>query len=89
MRRGCAVVASVDGFVSNTCMAIKSLNSSRRADLTNRIIGTFISRRLKSHEVVFDTLLTIAEQRCLERDMKNLGHSVPNHVSPDHHIPDF
>ncbi|KAF3000341.1 hypothetical protein E8E14_002268 [Neopestalotiopsis sp. 37M] len=44
------------------------------------IIGTFISRRLKSHEVVFDTLLTIAEQRCLERDMKNLGHSVPDHA---------
>lgn len=37
---------------------------------------------LKSQEVVYNTLLPIAEQRCIERDLRNLGHPVPYHVCP-------
>ncbi|KAF3060320.1 Ent-kaurene oxidase [Daldinia childiae] len=43
------------------------------------IIGGIISSRLKSHEIIFNTLLPIAEQRCLERDLKFSGQKVPDH----------
>ncbi len=39
-----------------------------------------MARRLKSHKAIFDTLLPIAEQRLLERDLERLGHTVPKHV---------
>ncbi|RYP47466.1 hypothetical protein DL769_011311 [Monosporascus sp. CRB-8-3] len=44
------------------------------------IIGGIIARRLKSHKTIFNSLLQIAVQRCLERDLKRLGHSVPKHA---------
>jgi hypothetical protein len=44
-------------------------------------IGGIIARRLKSHEVIYNTLVPIAEQRCIERDLKAAGHTVPTHVS--------
>ncbi|KAI2470639.1 cytochrome P450 [Annulohypoxylon bovei var. microspora] len=43
------------------------------------LIGGIIARRLHSHEIIFDTLLQIAEERCQERDLKNRGHRVPKH----------
>lgn len=36
--------------------------------------------RLNSHKIVFQTLLPIAEQRYHERDLKNLGQIVPEHM---------
>lgn len=39
---------------------------------------------MKSHEKVFNTLLAIAEERCHERDLKALGHKVPDHVQYPH-----
>ncbi|KAI1400860.1 cytochrome P450 [Hypoxylon fuscum] len=44
------------------------------------IFGNMISWRMKSHEKVFNTLLAIAEERCHERDLKALGHKVPDHA---------
>ncbi|EAQ83430.1 hypothetical protein CHGG_09834 [Chaetomium globosum CBS 148.51] len=44
------------------------------------ILGRLMRRRLKSQDVVYNTLLAVTEQRCLERDMKNLGQDVPYHI---------
>ncbi|KAF4633231.1 hypothetical protein G7Y89_g4888 [Cudoniella acicularis] len=43
-------------------------------------VGNFLTWKLKSHEVIFGTLVPVAEQRCLERDLKNLGQQVPYHA---------
>lgn len=48
--------------------------------MSPRLIGRVIGRRLKSQVVVYDALLPVAEQRCLERDLRNLGQKVPSHV---------
>jgi len=45
------------------------------------LIGGIIARTIGSHEIIFNRLLPIAEQRCLERDLANLGQKVPKHVS--------
>lgn len=39
-----------------------------------------MSRRIRSQKVVYDTLVPVAEQRCLERDLKNAGQVTPYHV---------
>ncbi|KAK8001020.1 hypothetical protein PG991_013242, partial [Apiospora marii] len=44
------------------------------------IIGRLVASRMKSHEVIYDSLIPIAEQRCRERDQKLLGQPVPNHA---------
>jgi hypothetical protein len=44
------------------------------------IVGGIIARKIKSHKIIFNRLLPIAEQRCLERDLANLGQKVPKHV---------
>lgn len=44
------------------------------------IVGGIITRSIHSHKVIFNRLLPIAEQRCLERDLANLGQTVPKHV---------
>ncbi|KAH8688014.1 cytochrome P450 [Tricladium varicosporioides] len=44
------------------------------------IVGGIIARRLKSHETVFNALLPIAQQRCQERDLENIGQAVPKHA---------
>ncbi|KAK2745535.1 hypothetical protein FQN57_003660 [Myotisia sp. PD_48] len=44
------------------------------------LVGGIIARRLKSHETIFNALLPIAEERCQERDLANLGHKVPKHT---------
>lgn len=44
------------------------------------ILGGIFSRTIHSHKVIFNRLLPIAEQRCLERDLANLGQKVPKHV---------
>ncbi|EOA80779.1 hypothetical protein ACJQWK_09841 [Exserohilum turcicum] len=44
------------------------------------IFGNIIARTLKSHGVIFNRLLPIAEQRCVERDAANLGQKVPEHA---------
>ncbi|KAF2031754.1 cytochrome P450 [Setomelanomma holmii] len=43
------------------------------------IVGGIITRSIKSHAIIFNGLLPIAEQRCLERDLANLGQKVPKH----------
>ncbi|KAI0581515.1 hypothetical protein TUN199_06639 [Pyrenophora tritici-repentis] len=43
------------------------------------IVGGIIARTLKSHGVIFNRLLPIAEQRCIERDAAKLGQKVPQH----------
>ncbi|KAF2832236.1 cytochrome P450 [Ophiobolus disseminans] len=43
------------------------------------ILGSIISRSIHSHKAIFNRLLPIAEQRCLERDLANLGQKVPKH----------
>ena len=45
------------------------------------ILGSIIARSIESHKIIFNRLLAIAEQRCLERDLANLGQKVPKHVS--------
>ncbi|EMR72872.1 putative fad binding domain-containing protein [Eutypa lata UCREL1] len=44
------------------------------------VIERVIRGRLKAQEIIFDTLVRIAKQRCLERDLKQMGQAVPNHV---------
>ncbi|KAI2618907.1 cytochrome P450 [Hypoxylon sp. NC1633] len=44
------------------------------------IVGGVIARRLTSHATIYDTLVPIAEQRCLERDLANIGQTVPKHA---------
>ncbi|USP75319.1 uncharacterized protein yc1106_02593 [Curvularia clavata] len=44
------------------------------------IVGNIIARRLKSHAVIFNRLLPIAQERCLERDAAKLGQKVPQHA---------
>lgn len=39
-----------------------------------------IKRLLSSQDIIFDTLLPIAEQRCQERDNARLGRPAPKHV---------
>jgi hypothetical protein len=39
-----------------------------------------MKRQLKAQEAIFNTLLPIAEQRYSERNMKQLGQSVPHHA---------
>ncbi|KAI1778213.1 cytochrome P450 [Hypoxylon cercidicola] len=43
-------------------------------------VGKIIANRFKSHEVIFNMLLSVAEQRCQERDSKLLGQEVPYHA---------
>ncbi|KAH7310888.1 cytochrome P450 [Stachybotrys elegans] len=43
-------------------------------------IGNFIGRRLKAQDVIFNTLLPIAEQRVVERSLKAAGQEVPQHA---------
>ncbi|KAM7184927.1 Ent-kaurene oxidase [Rhypophila sp. PSN 637] len=44
------------------------------------VLGRILSRRIKNQEVVYNTLVPVAEQRCLERDRKKLGHETPRHA---------
>ncbi|KAI1775359.1 cytochrome P450 [Hypoxylon cercidicola] len=44
------------------------------------IVGGLIARRLTSHGKIYETLIPIAEQRCLERDHAKLGRPVPKHA---------
>ncbi|KAI2466919.1 cytochrome P450 [Annulohypoxylon bovei var. microspora] len=43
-------------------------------------VGQLIARYLKSHETIFNTLIPVAEQRCLEKDLGNLGQTMPKHA---------
>ncbi|KAI1334212.1 cytochrome P450 [Xylariaceae sp. FL0016] len=43
------------------------------------VIGRFAALFLTSHAQVFSTLMEVAEQRCRERDAKNLGLDTPKH----------
>ncbi|KNG49002.1 cytochrome p450 [Stemphylium lycopersici] len=44
------------------------------------IVGGIIARTLKSHAVIFNRLLPIAQERCIERDAAKLGQKVPQHA---------
>ncbi|EUC33179.1 hypothetical protein COCCADRAFT_96747 [Bipolaris zeicola 26-R-13] len=44
------------------------------------IVGNIIARTLKSHAVIFNRLLPIAQERCIERDAAMLGQKVPQHA---------
>ncbi|TRX87807.1 hypothetical protein FHL15_011300 [Xylaria flabelliformis] len=58
------------------CAEIVRLVPKRVAGL----LGGILSRRLRSQKIIFDTLLPVAEQRCLEREQKRLGQDVPQHA---------
>jgi len=45
-----------------------------------RFVGNIIASQLKSHEIIFNTLLPVAEQRVRERELANIGQSVPQHA---------
>jgi hypothetical protein len=40
-----------------------------------------IVKRCISSQVLFDTLVPVAEQRCEERERAKLGQAIPKHVS--------
>ncbi|RYP59192.1 hypothetical protein DL769_008649 [Monosporascus sp. CRB-8-3] len=44
------------------------------------LVGGVLAYRLKSHAVVYETLLAIAEERCQERDQRALGQKTPKHA---------
>ncbi|XP_014561396.1 hypothetical protein COCVIDRAFT_33745 [Bipolaris victoriae FI3] len=44
------------------------------------IIGNIIARRLKSHTVIYNMMLPIVQERCLERDAAKLGQKAPEYV---------
>ncbi|KAL4925063.1 cytochrome P450 [Aspergillus undulatus] len=73
-----AFMASALAYIEETiiCAEILRLMPPFLAPL----FGALIKRTLRSHEVIYKTLLPVAEQRCLERDLKNLGHEVPKHA---------
>ncbi|KAL5121805.1 hypothetical protein ACEQ8H_000020 [Pleosporales sp. CAS-2024a] len=43
------------------------------------LVGGMIARKIESHKIIFNRLLPIAEQRCLERDLAHLGQKVATH----------
>ncbi|KAF1845866.1 uncharacterized protein K460DRAFT_406099 [Cucurbitaria berberidis CBS 394.84] len=45
------------------------------------IVGGIIARTIKSHEAIYNRLVPIVEQRCLERDLANLGQPVTIHIA--------
>ncbi|KAI3319097.1 cytochrome P450 [Xylariaceae sp. AK1471] len=47
------------------------------------LIGGVMRRYLKSQQIIFDALLPVAEQRCRERDLANLGHKDSNASQAD------
>ncbi|OOF97840.1 hypothetical protein ASPCADRAFT_128031 [Aspergillus carbonarius ITEM 5010] len=67
-----AFMASALSYIEETLICAELLRLS--PTLLGPLVGAFISRRLRSHEIIYAILLPIAEQRCLERDRKNLGH---------------
>ncbi|CAH0051924.1 unnamed protein product [Clonostachys solani] len=44
------------------------------------VIGSILGRRLTAQDVIYNTLLPIAEQRVEERDLKAMGQMVPEHA---------
>lgn len=49
-------------------------------------VGGILSRCLSSHKTFFKSLIPATEQRIQERNLKNLGHSVPERVGvPRYH----
>ncbi|KAH8880897.1 cytochrome P450 [Thozetella sp. PMI_491] len=43
-------------------------------------VAWFTTRRFKAQEAMFATLTSVAAQRCEERELKKLGHTVPKHT---------
>lgn len=78
MRRNHSTSPNLDGTVSITMKTEKRNSSS--ADHDHRVIGRLIRGRLEAQKIIFDTLVPIAEQRFLERDLKQLGQTIPDHV---------
>lgn len=44
-------------------------------------VGKFMASRSSAHQVIYDRLIPVTEQRLQERSQKLLGHKVPDHVS--------
>ncbi|CAG8958655.1 hypothetical protein HYFRA_00011496 [Hymenoscyphus fraxineus] len=44
------------------------------------LVGKLLAMRLGAHKTIYDTLLPVAQQRCRERDQKDLGQQVPIHL---------
>jgi cytochrome P450 len=44
------------------------------------VVGTILGRQLAAQDTIYNTLLPIAEQRVLERDLKAAGQTVPEHA---------
>jgi hypothetical protein len=45
------------------------------------VVGRILSRCLSSHKTFFESLIPATEQRIEERNLKSLGHAVPERVS--------
>lgn len=60
-----------------------------KSDMTSRPIGQLLASRLSSHQVIYEHLVPIAEQRLLEQSQANMGQSVPKHVSIFTDIPSW
>jgi hypothetical protein len=75
LRRGCTLGSQMASTVS-TLLVAKSRNE---ADY-RRIIGGLIAKHLHAHEIIFNTLLPVAQQRIDEKALADLGQKVPKHV---------
>jgi hypothetical protein len=80
MRRSRPSSTQIHGAVR---LALWTCTSWGQTDMRS-IIGGIIARKIESHKIIFNRLLPIAEQRCLERDLANLGQKVPKHVRCQH-----
>lgn len=81
MRRNCSSPAQLPEPVSDLYRPRLFIHI-HSITLCSSIVGNIIARRLKSHGVIFNRLLPIAQERCLERDAAKLGQKVPQHVCP-------
>lgn len=80
MRRGYQTCSKATCSVSENNESVTTTSNEYLLTEMSSFVGQLIARYLKSHETIFNTLIPVAEQRCLEKDLKNLGQPVPNHV---------
>ncbi|KAJ0418881.1 cytochrome P450 [Aspergillus carlsbadensis] len=65
-------------YIEETILCAEILRLLPRA--LTPAVGAIVQRYLSSHKVVYEILLPIAEQRCLERDLRKTGQDHPRHA---------
>ncbi|KAL4756766.1 cytochrome P450 [Aspergillus foveolatus] len=78
LARNEAFMDSALRYIEETIICAEILRLMPRA--LTPVLGALIQRCLRSHAAIYEALLPIAEQRCLERDFAKLGHEVPKHA---------